>query len=78
MINFPDWILDCDCHSSAILNLLLSSSIWSTMAFHSLGNSDHVVVSISIDSLSNFKGDAQFHRLAYQHSCIDWDGLHDR
>ena len=34
-----------DSHSTALLNLFLSSdaSIWSTMAFPPLGNSDHVV-----------------------------------
>ena len=37
-------------HSPAFLDLFISSdvSIRSTMAFHSLGNSDHVVVSVSI------------------------------
>ena len=55
MVNVPTWIPDCDSHSSALLDLLLSSdaSICSTTAFPPLGNSDHVVVSISIDFLSN-------------------------
>ena len=41
---------DCDSHSPALLDLSISSdaSIYSTMAFHSLGNSD-VVNSVSID-----------------------------
>ena len=45
------------------------------MAFYPLENSDHVVVSISIDSLSNSKGDAPFHCIAYDYSCGDWNGL---
>ena len=55
MVTFPTGIPDCDSHSPALLNLFISSyaSICSTMAFHPLGNSDHVVVSLSIDFSSN-------------------------
>ena len=51
MVNFHTWIPDCDSHSPALLNLFLSSdsSICSTMAFLPVGNSDHFVVSVSID-----------------------------
>ena len=79
MVNFPTWIPDCDSHSPALLDLFLSSdaSICSTMAFSPLGNSDHVVVSVSIDFPSNSQWDAQFYRIAYEYSCADWDGLHD-
>ena len=51
MVNFPTRIPDCDSHSPALLDLFLSSdaSICSTMAFPPSGNSDHVVVSVSID-----------------------------
>ena len=54
MVNFPIRILDCDSHSPALLDLFLSSdaSICSTKAFPPLENSDHVVVSVSIDFLS--------------------------
>ena len=50
MVNFPTRIPDCDSHSPALLDLFLTSdaSICSTMAFPSLGDSDHVVVSVSI------------------------------
>ena len=44
------------------------------MAFPPLGNSDHVV-SVSIDFPINSKWDAPFHRIAYEYSCADWDGL---
>ena len=35
------------------------------MAFPPLGNSDHVVVSVSIDFSINSKQDAPFHRVVY-------------
>ena len=77
MLNFPTLILDWDSHSPALLDFFLSSdaSICSTMAFPPLGNSDHVVVSVSIDFPSNSKRVAQFHCIAHDYSCADWDGL---
>ena len=47
------------------------------MAFPLLGNSDHVTVSVSIDFPSNPQRDAPFHRIAYDYSRADWDGLRD-
>ena len=63
MVNFPTWIPECDSHSPALLDLFLSSdtSICSTIAFPPLGNSDHGVVSVSIDFSINSKRDAPFH-----------------
>ena len=77
MVNFAMWIPDCDSHRPALLDLFLSSdaSICSTMTFPPLGNSDHVVVSVSIDFPSNSQQDALFHHIAYDYSCADWDGL---
>ena len=51
MVNFPTRIPDCEPHSAALLDLFISSDagICSTMAFLLLRNSDHVVVSVSID-----------------------------
>ena len=62
-----------------LLFLILTSyaSICSTMGFPPLGNSDHVVVSISIDFPTNSQRDAPFHRIAYDYSRADWDGLRD-
>ena len=40
-------------------------------------NSDHVVVLVSIDFPSNSKQDASLHRMAYDYSRADWDGLSD-
>ena len=61
------------------LDLFISSdaSICSTMAFPPLGNSDHVVVSVSIDFPTNSQQDVPFHRIAYDCSRADWDGLRD-
>ena len=47
------------------------------MAFPPLGNSDHVVVSVSINFPSNYQRDTLFHRIACDYSCADWDGLRD-
>ena len=79
IVNFLTRIPDCASHSPAILDLFVSSdaSICSTMAFPPLGNSDHVLVSVSIDFPVNSKQDTPFHRMAYDYSRADWDGLHD-
>ena len=47
------------------------------MAFSPLGNSDHVVVSLSSNFSSNSQQDTSFHCIAYDFSCADWDGLCD-
>ena len=53
------------------------TSICSTMAFPPLGNTDHVVVSVSIDIPLNLQLDTLFHVIACDYSCADWDGLCD-
>ena len=53
------------------------ASICSTMAFPPLENSDHVVVSVSIDFPSNCQRDVPFHCIANDSPCADWDGLRD-
>ena len=78
MVNFPTHIPDCDSYSPALLDLFLPSntSICSTKVFPPLGNSDHVVVSVSIDFPSNSKrANAPFHCIEY--SRANWDSLHD-
>ena len=47
------------------------------MTFPPLGNSDHVVVSLSIYFLPYYQRDTSFHSIAYVYSRADWDGLHD-
>ena len=79
MFNFTTRIPDCDSQSPVLLDLFFTSdaSICFTMAFPPLGNSDHVIVSVSIDSPSNSRRDDPFHRKTYDHSRTDWDSLHD-
>ena len=79
MVNFPTRIPYWDSHSPLLLDLFLSSnaSICSAMALPPLGNSDHVVVSVSMDFPTTSQRDAPFHRIAYDYSCADWDGLRD-
>ena len=74
MVNFLTRIPDSDSHSPALLDLFLSSdaSICSTMAFPPLENSDHIVVSVSIDFPSNSQPDAPFHCIAYDYYRADW------
>ena len=66
-------------HSPALLDLFLASdaSIFSTMAFPPWGNSDHAVVSVSIDFPLNSKRDVLLHRIAYDYSRAEWGGLRD-
>ena len=79
MVNFPTPIPDCDSHSPVFLDLFLSSeaSLCTTVAFPSLGNSDHVADSFSIDFPSYSQQDAPFHHIAYNYSPADWDSLCD-
>ena len=62
-----------DSHSLAVLDLFISSdtSICSTMTFPPLKNSDHVVVSVSIDFPSNSQRDAPLLCIAYDFSLAD-------
>ena len=78
-MTFHTQIPGCDSHGPALLDLFLTSdaSICFTMAFPPLGNSDHVVVSVSIDFPSNCQRDAPFHRIAFDYSHADWDSLWD-
>ena len=86
MFNFPNWIPDGYSHSPAVLDFFLYSgaSINSAMVFSPLRNPDHVLVSVSIDFLSNSKRDALFHHIAYDYSYDDtvfvniWEMLHGR
>ena len=79
MVNFPTRIPDCDSHGPALLDLFLTSdtSICSTIAFPPLGNSDKGFVSASIYFPSNCQRHALFHRIAYDYSRADWEGLRD-
>ena len=73
MVNFPARIPDGDSHSPTLLDLFISSdaSFSSTMAFPPLENSDHVVVSVSVEFPSNLQQDAPFHYIDYDYSGAD-------
>ena len=79
MVNFPTLISNCDSLSPALLDLFISSdaSICSATVFPPLGNSDHIVVSVSINFPSYSQRVASFHRMAYDYSRADWDSLRD-
>ena len=79
MVNVPTPIAECNPHSPALLDLFLSSdpSICSVVAFPPLKNSDHVVVSFSIDFPSNSKRHFTFHRIVYNYSHAHWGSLRD-
>ena len=71
IVNFPTRIPGCDSQSTAVLDSFLSSdaSICFIIAFPLLGYFDHVVVSASVDFLSNSKRDVTFYRVAYDCYC---------
>ena len=79
MVNFPARIPGCESYSSAVLEFFLffEASICFTMVVSPLGNSDHLVVSVSINFLSSSKRDALFHCIAYDYFCADWGSFHD-
>ena len=53
------------------------NGICSSMTFPPMGNSDPFVASVSIDFPTNSQQDSPFHRIVYDYSHADWDGLHD-
>ena len=79
MVNFPTPISDCDSHGSTLLDLFISfdTSICFTMAFPPVGNSNHAVVSVSIDFAKTQNRMPFFIAIAYDYSCADWDGVCD-
>ena len=64
--------------TDSLLDLFISfePNICFKIAFPPFGNSDRVVVSVSI-YFRSISEDAAFHRTAYDCSCADWDGLCD-
>ena len=80
IVNFPTRISDKDSHSPTLLILFLSSTLVFFLQLLSLHCKILVllfVVSVSVDFPSNWKRDALFHRIAYDYSRADCDGLHD-
>ena len=66
MVNFSPWISDWDSHSPALLDFFFSTdpSTCFGMGFPPLENSDHAVVSVSIDFASKSKRDTSLHSIA--------------
>ena len=75
LVNFPTPIPNCVSQRPALLDFFLSSgtSIYSTMVFPPLGNSNHVVVLVCIDFPSNSQRNVSFQRISYDCSHADWD-----
>ena len=46
-------------------------------AFAPLGDSDHVVVSVSVDFAVTSENEAPYHHKAFDYSRADWDGFGD-
>ena len=68
MVNFPTRITDCNSYSPPLLDFFLDTTICSTMGSPLLGNSDHLVISVSIDFPSNSQRDSLFHCRACDYS----------
>ena len=79
LINFLTKIPDSVSISCALLDLIISSNtiIWSMVDFCPFGNSDNVIVSVSIDFPSKSKEDAPFHFTFFDYSLADLDSLFD-
>ena len=79
IVNFPIRISDGDSHSPDFSDSFLSCKyiFCSVVPFPQSGNSDHVVVSVSIDFRLNSNGNAPFYRKTFYYSRTDWSGLPD-
>ena len=76
IVDFPTRIPDCDSHSSALLiYFFLLMLVFVLQWLSLLWETDHVVVSVSIDFPINSKQDTPFHCVAYDYSRADWDGF---
>ena len=71
MVTFPAWIPKSDFHSPFFWIHFFWLEYLFDIGFSSSGKFNHFVVSVSIDFLSNSKGDFAFHCIAYDHSCVD-------
>ena len=92
MVNFPNWITDCDSQTVILTVLLFWISFFLLMLlfviqwlYLQLGNSDHVNVSVSIYFPSNSQQDALFHHIAFTILILNgtvfliiWEMFHER
>ena len=79
IVNFPTRIPDRENQNPSLLDLCLVSdaSLYSASPHAPLGNSDHVVVSISFLPPTSCSHEAPAHRTSYNYSSADWDSFRD-
>ena len=79
VVDFPTRIPDSATHRLALLDLFITSDpgLCSVEAFGPLGNSDHVVISVSVDFAVTSEKDTPYHHKAFDYSMTDWDGFRD-
>ena len=86
MVNFPNWISDCDSWTVILLDFFLLMLLFVIQWLYlQLGNSDHVNVSVSIYFPSNSQQDALFHHIAFTILILNgtvfliiWEVFHER
>ena len=73
IVDFPTCIPDSDTHRPALLDLFLTSRSWAMLcgAFAPLGNSDHVVVSVSVDFVAVSEKDVPYYHKAFDYGRAD-------
>ena len=78
-VDFSTRIPVCDTHRPALLDLFLTSDpgLSAVGVFAPHRNSDHVVVSVSVDFGVTSEKDAPYHCKAFDYSRGDWDGFRD-
>jgi len=79
IVDFPTRFPENDAHSPSLLDLCLLSDPTECHAtcFPPLGNSDHVVVSISLQLKAGQPTDHPSHRTSYNYQRADWDSCRD-
>ena len=79
MVEFPTRTPDSVAQRPSLLDLFLTSSpdSCSVKPMPALGNSDHCVVAVTIDFVTQNVKDAPFHRKVHDYTRADWDGFRD-
>jgi len=78
-VDFPTRFPDNDAHFPSLLDLYLISDPGSCKASREppLGNSDHAVVSITLQLKSCQATDHPIHQTSYNYQLADWDSFHN-
>ena len=79
MVEFPTRTPDSVSQRPSFLDLFLTSSLdsCSMRPMPALGNSDHCVVAVTIDFVTQNVKDAPFHRKVHDYTRSDWDSFRD-